>query len=108
MATVNGNRGDIHGATLTRRQFVKTGGALIVGCSLVGSKVFERPAAAAAAAGRYAAGGYRTIYDGVVGPWLLPRFAGATGLEHIDYVVLLPTRQEEAHGVEIAFDEGHR
>ena len=47
--------------------------------------------AAAAAAGRYAAGGYATAYDGVVGPWFLPTFATATGLDRIDYVILLPS-----------------
>jgi predicted ABC-type ATPase len=47
--------------------------------------------AAAAAAGRYAVGGYMTVYDGVVGPWFLPTFAAATGLECLDYVVLLPS-----------------
>ena len=46
--------------------------------------------AAAAAAGRYAAGGITTVYDGVVGPWFLPTFAAASGLETLDYVVLLP------------------
>lgn len=46
--------------------------------------------AAAAAAGRYAAAGYATVYDGVVGPWFLPTFAAATGLDRLDYVVLLP------------------
>src|SRR5712671_5970802 len=47
MAPVNTDRGDVHGATLTRRQFVKAGGALIVGCSLAGSKVWEKTAVAA-------------------------------------------------------------
>lgn len=46
--------------------------------------------AAAAAAGHYAAGGYTTVYDGVVGPWFLPTFAAATGLDCLDYVILLP------------------
>ncbi|WP_164545167.1 AAA family ATPase [Antribacter gilvus] len=46
--------------------------------------------AASAAAGRFAAGGMTVVYDGVVGPWFLPRFAGATGLQSIDYVILLP------------------
>ena len=46
--------------------------------------------AAAAAAGRYAAGGFTTVYDGVVGPWFLPTFAAATGLVNLDYVFLLP------------------
>jgi hypothetical protein len=47
--------------------------------------------AAATAAGRYAAGGITTVYDGVVGPWFLPTFAAASGLEALDYVVLLPS-----------------
>jgi hypothetical protein len=46
--------------------------------------------AAAAAAGRYAAGGFATVYDGVVGPWFLPTFVVASGLERLDYVVLMP------------------
>jgi hypothetical protein len=46
--------------------------------------------AAGAAAGRFAAGGMATVYDGVVGPWFLPVFAAATGLDRLDYVVLLP------------------
>lgn len=47
--------------------------------------------AAAAAAGRYASGGWPTVYDGVVGPWFLPQFVAGTGLAHLDYVVLLPS-----------------
>ena len=47
--------------------------------------------AAASAAGRYASGGYMTVYDGVVGPWFLPTFAAATGLDHVNYIVLLPS-----------------
>jgi CO/xanthine dehydrogenase Mo-binding subunit len=39
----------VHGATLSRRQFVKTGGALLVGVSLAGGKFFERAAHAATA-----------------------------------------------------------
>lgn len=46
--------------------------------------------AAASAAGAFAAGGYATFYDGVVGPWFLPTFAAATGLDRLDYVILLP------------------
>ena len=45
--------------------------------------------AAGSAAGRFA-GGMTTIYAGVIGPWFLPRFAAATGLARLDYVVLLP------------------
>jgi cytidylate kinase len=47
--------------------------------------------AAAAAAGRFALGGYATIYDGVIGPWFLDTFASATGLESLEYVILLPS-----------------
>jgi cytidylate kinase len=60
--------------------------------------------AAAAAAGRYAAGGLTTVYDGVVGPWFLADFTAATGLDRVDYVVLLPsvehclTRVTTRHG----------
>ena len=46
--------------------------------------------AAAAAAGRYALGGFATVYDGVVGPWFLPTFVAASGLDRLDYVILLP------------------
>jgi len=46
--------------------------------------------AAAATAGRFAAEGYDTVFDGMVGPWFLPTFAEATGLDGFDYVVLLP------------------
>ena|SRR3712207_4881765 len=49
--------------------------------------------AAAAATGRFAAGGYETIYDGVVGPWFLPTFGPATRLDRFDYVILLPPVQ---------------
>ena len=47
--------------------------------------------AAASAAGRFVCGGYATVYDGVVGPWFLPTFAEATGLDGLDYLVLLPS-----------------
>lgn len=47
-------------------------------------------AAAAAATGRFASGGFFTVYDGVVGPWFLSTFASATGLAELDYVVLMP------------------
>ncbi len=48
-------------------------------------------AAAASATGSFVRGGYATVYDGVVGPWFLPVFAAATGLDLLDYVVLLPS-----------------
>lgn len=40
---------NVHGATLTRRQFVKTGGALVVGFGLVGRELLDAPIAAATA-----------------------------------------------------------
>src|SRR5712691_2000409 len=50
MATDNDHgdpRINVHGATLTRRQFVKTGGALIVGFSLAGRNLWDHVAEAA-------------------------------------------------------------
>lgn len=47
--------------------------------------------AAASAAGAFAAGGFVTVYDGVVGPWFLPAFGAATGLDRLDYAILLPS-----------------
>ncbi len=47
--------------------------------------------AAGAATGRFVTGGYWTVFDGIVGPWFLPRFVAATGLERVHYVVLLPS-----------------
>src|SRR4051812_3966887 len=38
----------VHGATLSRRQFVKTGGALFVGISVAGAILWEEPVTAAA------------------------------------------------------------
>ncbi len=46
--------------------------------------------AAAAAAGRLAAGGYTVVYDGVIGPWFLETFGRATGLPRLHYAILLP------------------
>jgi len=50
--------------------------------------------AAAAAAGQYARGGYTTLFDGVVRPWVLATFIDATGLDSMHYVVLMPTVDE--------------
>ena len=47
--------------------------------------------AAAAASARFVRDGYDTIYDGVVGPWFLPAFVEASGLQSLDYVILLPS-----------------
>jgi cytidylate kinase len=62
--------------------------------------------AAARAAAQYVTGGYMTVYDGVVGPWFLPTFLDATGLDRLDYVLLLPSlercvervRTRDGHG----------
>ena len=48
-------------------------------------------AAAAAASGVFVRGGCTVVYDGVLGAWLLPAFAAATGLPHLHYAVLLPS-----------------
>ena len=61
--------------------------------------------AAAAAAGRFARGGYTVVYDGVVGPWFLPLFTAATGVDSLAYVVLLPS--EEACLERVAARSGH-
>src|SRR5437762_2729500 len=49
MDTLHSDRIDVYGATLTRRQFVRTGGALIVGLALAGRRAFDAPAEAATA-----------------------------------------------------------
>jgi len=46
--------------------------------------------AAGQAAGRLARGGIGVVYDGVVGPWFLPVFLAAAGLDRAHYAVLLP------------------
>ena len=61
--------------------------------------------AAASAAGRFAAGGYTVVYDGVVGPWFLPLFAAVTGLDGLSYVVLLPSEAESL--ARVAGRSGH-
>ncbi len=48
MATVTENSRNVCGAILSRRQFVKTGGALVVGVSLVGSELLKANPAKAA------------------------------------------------------------
>ncbi len=34
---------------------------------------------------------YDTVFDGVLGPWFVPTFAGLVGLASFDYAILLPT-----------------
>ena len=48
--------------------------------------------AAGMAAGRFARD-LDTVYEGVIGPWFLSTFAAATGLDELDYVILLPSVQ---------------
>jgi hypothetical protein len=60
--------------------------------------------AAAACAGRFIRGDYATVYDGVVGPWFLPTFARASGLQELDYVMLLPSVERCLHGVRTRLD----
>jgi cytidylate kinase len=62
--------------------------------------------AAAAAAGRYAAEGYMTVYDGVLGPWFLPSFAAATRLDCLDYVIVLPPVERCVERVAARRDHG--
>lgn len=50
--------------------------------------------AAAGTAGRFAAGGYDVVYDGIVGPWYLPAFVTWSGVERVHYALLLPSEQE--------------
>jgi predicted ABC-type ATPase len=74
--------------------------------------------AAASATGHFSAGGYATVYDGVVGPWSLPAFADAAGLESLGYVILLPPvelcvervlrRRDHGFGDEAATRSMHR
>jgi cytidylate kinase len=62
--------------------------------------------ATATAAGRFAQGGYTTIFDGMVGPWFLPTFLEYSGLWSVHYAVLMPgldtcvarVRDREGHG----------
>lgn len=49
--------------------------------------------ASGAAAGRYAAGGITTVFEGMIGPWFLPRFLAASGLGSLQYIVLLPSAE---------------
>jgi predicted ABC-type ATPase len=46
--------------------------------------------AAGAAAGTYVAGGCSVVYEGILGPWLLPDFASAAAVPRLHYAVVLP------------------
>jgi 2-phosphoglycerate kinase len=64
--------------------------------------------AAASAAGRFVTGGYTTVYDGVVGPWFLPRFVRATGLDQLNYLILLPSLDRCVHQVATRIGHGFK
>jgi predicted kinase len=68
-------------------------------------------AAAGAATGHYVGGGYDVVYDGMVGPWLLPTFVTAAGIDGLDYVILLPDLERCVRGVatrtDHLFDDEH-
>jgi cytidylate kinase len=63
--------------------------------------------AASAAAGRLA-GICFVVYDGVVGPWLLPTFAQAAGMPELHYVVLMPPLDVCLERVGSRVDHGFR
>ena len=62
MAILHDKSIDVYSATLTRRQFVKTGGALFVGFSLVGADLWRNPV--------QAAGGNNTLNPTLPGSWV--------------------------------------
>jgi hypothetical protein len=61
--------------------------------------------ASGAAAGQFARGGYEAVFDGVLGPWWLPTFFEATGLDNLHYAILLPSAERCVHNV--ASRQGH-
>lgn len=42
----------------------------------------------------YAEGGFATVVDGVIGPWMLDHFRGVDGAPRLHYLVLRPSRDE--------------
>jgi hypothetical protein len=64
--------------------------------------------AAATYAGVFAKGGWATVYDGVVGPWYLGAFARATGLDRLDYAILMPSLERCVRRVLGRLDHGFR
>jgi cytidylate kinase len=47
--------------------------------------------AAGVATGRFVEAGYDVVFEGIIGPWFLSTFLAATGVDHLDWVVLLPS-----------------
>ena len=62
--------------------------------------------AAARATGEFVAGGFTTVFDGMVGPWFLPTFAAAVGVPVLDYVILLPSVERCLARVATRHDHG--
>ena len=48
------------------------------------------------------------FFDGMVGPWFLPRFVQAAGLHRLAYAVLMPTAQMCVHRVSTRVGHGFR
>ncbi|MGN6793460.1 MAG: hypothetical protein ACTHJW_13840 [Streptosporangiaceae bacterium] len=61
--------------------------------------------AAGAASGRFAAGGYTTIFDGVLGPWYIRDFAAEAAVDELHYVILLPPAERCVR--QVADRQGH-
>lgn len=61
--------------------------------------------AAAAAAGRLSDLGL-VVYDGILGPWFLPTFVRAAGLDQVSYVILLPPLEVCLERVRSRVDHG--
>jgi cytidylate kinase len=64
--------------------------------------------AAATATGRYVAGGYATVYDGVLGPWFLAEFAVEAAVDELHYVILLPSVEQCVKQVASRSEHGFR
>ena len=65
-------------------------------------------AAAAAAAGRLARGGFTVVYDGVIAPWFLQAFRSAAGVPSLHYAILLPAAELCLKRVHARADHGFR
>lgn len=64
--------------------------------------------AAGAATGRFVEGGMHVVYDGVIGSWSLDEFLTSTGLDHLAYVVLLPSIATCVHRVAARVGHGFK
>ncbi len=64
--------------------------------------------AAGAACGHYARGGFAVVFDGMVGPWFLPKFLQSTELDRLAYVVLMPSARVCVQRVSTRVGHGFR